>query len=188
MKIVTLPVGALRANCYVLYDESRRDALVVDPGGDADAILRALAGRKPTVLLTHGHFDHTGALPAFADARIWMHALDAPMLSDASLSVGAEFGDTAPRPPATDYVQEGDELSLCGLRVHVLHTPGHTPGGVCYDIEGALLTGDTLFAHGYGRVDYPGGDQRALIRSLRRLLALHGRTYYPGHEEAGLIR
>ena len=107
------------------------------------------------------------------------------MLSDPHLSVGDGNGDLRPRPAATHLLADGEQLHLAGLDIAVLHTPGHTPGGVTYQIGDALFTGDTLFAHGYGRTDLPGGDFSALRRSLRRLLHLAGDfRVFPGHSES----
>ena len=183
MKIETVSVGPIGTNCYLVYDEHRADALVIDPGGE-DARIRAALGDRTVaaVLLTHGHFDHTGALRAFAGAPIYIHPADEIMLRDAHWSVGDEMGDDAPRPAATGFVQEGSKLNLAGLDITVLHTPGHTLGSVCYRIGDALFTGDTLFCRGYGRTDFPGGDFSALMRSLRRLLKFEeDLRVYPGH-------
>lgn len=140
------------------------------------------------MLLTHGHFDHTGALDTFRQERIFIHPLDAPMLRDARLSVGAIAGDTAPRPGETDTVAEGDALLLGGLTVEVLHTPGHTPGSVCYRIGDHLFTGDTLFHRGYGRTDFPGGSMRELMHSLRRLHSIpQDLPFHPGHGESATL-
>lgn len=183
MKIDTLILGPVQTNCYILYNEGSEEALVIDPADDAEKILEALDGKRPTaVLLTHGHFDHTGALYAFADTPIYMHPSDEVMLTDAVWSAGTMIDDTAPRPAATHFVQEGDRLYLAGLDIQVLHTPGHTLGSVTYAIGDALFTGDTLFCRGFGRTDLPGGDRAALYRSLRRLIRLE-KNYIvcPGH-------
>ena len=189
MKIDTLTVGPIGTNCYIVYEEERPDALVIDPGAEAERILAALNGRESAaVLLTHGHFDHTGALHAFAGKPIYMHPADEIMLRDAAWSVGAEMGDTAPRPAATDFVQEGSRLTLAGINISVLHTPGHTLGSVCYRMGNALFTGDTLFCRGYGRTDFPGGDFAALMHSVKRLLRLEeDLTVYPGHGASSSI-
>lgn len=185
MNIERVVVGELSENCYIVSQPGRRDALVIDPGAQAEKIRTALGGRSvAAVLLTHGHFDHTGALSAFADAPIYMHPADEIMLTDAEWSVGARFGDTAARPAATHFVQEGDVIARAGMEIRVWHLPGHTPGGVGYRIGDALFAGDTLFRHGYGRCDQPGGNFHALMQSLRRLLKYdENLTVYPGHGE-----
>ena len=157
----------------------------IDPAAEPEKIKKALDGKKAAaVLLTHGHFDHTGALSAFEGTPIYMHPSDDVMLLDPVWSVGNMIGDTAPRPAATNFVQEGDKLRLAGLDILVLHTPGHTLGSVCYQIGDVLFTGDTMFHGSYGRTDFPGGDEKTLFRSLRRLLKLE-KDYIvcPGHGE-----
>ena len=183
MKTDVLTVGPIETNCYLVSREDRDDALIIDPGAEGSRIRAALKGKKPAaVLLTHGHFDHTGALEEFAGVPIYIHPADEIMLRDPEWSVGGLNGDTAPRPEATGFVQEGAKLCLAGLDIAVLHTPGHTLGSVCYRIGDCLFTGDTLFQHGYGRTDFPGGDFRALLSSLRRLLkGEEDLRVYPGH-------
>ena len=185
MKIDTLVLGPIQTNCYIVYNEGGNEAVIIDPAAEAEKIRKALDGKKAAaVLLTHGHFDHTGALDAFEGTPIYMHPSDDVMLLDPVWSVGADLGDDAPRPAATHFVQEGDRLHLAGLDIQVLHTPGHTLGSVCYAVGDVLFSGDTMFYHSYGRTDFPGGDQTELFRSLRRLLSLE-KNYIvcPGHGE-----
>lgn len=189
MKIITLPLGELQTNCYIVYQEDREDALVIDPGAQPERIIDALAGRQPVaILLTHGHFDHTGALSAFADYPIYIHQMDAVMLEDSHYSFGKMAGDERPRPLATDYLKEGQQLHLAGIDIQVLHTPGHTRGSVCLRMGDELFTGDTLFDGDYGRTDLPGGSEEQMRASLRRLFTLHGCRFYPGHGPGNVIK
>jgi len=182
LQLTAIPVGSLETNCYVLGLKGRDDAVVVDPGDEGEKILSVLDGRKPAaVLLTHGHFDHTGALSFFAGVPIYIHELDSIMLGDSHYSFGRIAGDHARRPDATGFLQEGQILRLAGMDIHVLHTPGHTRGSVCFRVNDELLTGDTLFKGDYGRTDLPGGSPEQMRASLRRLLRLSGCHVLPGH-------
>ena len=186
MRLEILSVGMLGTQCYVLSAESAASCLIIDPGAEAGRIRRAAAGRTiEAILLTHGHFDHIGAVADLMDpgTRLMIHPLDAPMLTDPALNAGSGLlGRDVTAPAATDLIQEGQSLSLAGLTLQVLHTPGHTPGSVCFLCEDQLFTGDTLFDHGWGRTDLPGGDDRDMFLSLRRLIPLSKKyTIHPGH-------
>ena len=187
MRIQELTVGPIGTCCYLLFPEAGDACLVIDPGDEARRIREAAGTRRiAAILLTHGHFDHIGAVRDLMapGTELLIHPLDRPMLSDGALNAGQSLlGRSVTAPEPTHLVREGEELTLAGLKVRVLHTPGHTPGGVCYDIEGCLFTGDTLFHHGWGRTDLPGGDEHALFASLRRLLPLsQTHPIYPGHD------
>lgn len=188
MDIITLPVGSLETNCYIVSLPERNDCLVIDPGADAERIRAAASGKEiAAILLTHGHYDHTGALNDF-HAPVYMHPADEIMLTDHQWSVTPTYEPFVPRTAQPNFVMESSQLTLAGMDITVLHTPGHTPGSVCYQIKNALFTGDTLFHRGYGRTDMIGGDFRALVSSLRRLYRLPGETpFYPGHGEASTI-
>ena len=184
--ILPQTVGELATRCYVLWLDGRDDCLVIDPGAEAETIRRACGGKRiAAILLTHGHFDHIGAVRELMaeDTVLAVHRLDVPLLSDPQANVSWMLGRSVTAPAPTRLLEEGDEVEAAGMTLRVLHTPGHTPGGVCYALGENLFTGDTMFDRGYGRTDLPGGDEAALIRSLRRLTSLR-RTcrIFAGHE------
>ena len=176
MIIKKLPVGPIMANCFIVGCKETHEAAVIDPGDEADRILIALAQAKLTVkqiINTHGHFDHVGAnkrMKAATGAPILIHALDAPMLSMLSRSAAA-WGMSAEDSPSPDRtIDEGDEIRVGLLRLQVIHTPGHTPGGVSLIADGCAFVGDTLFAGSVGRTDFPGGDFDTLKSSIQKKL------------------
>lgn len=183
MRIDELTVGMIQTRCYILSREGGTECAVIDPGAEAERIRKAAGGKRiAAILLTHGHFDHIAAVRDLAepDTRIVIHELDAPMLTDPALNASLGLLRRAvTAPEATDLVKEGDEPEFAGLKAQVLHTPGHTPGSVCYLIEGELFTGDTLFDYGWGRTDLPGGSEEQMASSLRRLAPLV--KTYPMH-------
>lgn len=186
MIVQTLPLGQLQANCYLATKDEASPVVVIDPGDDMLALTRALKGRQVAgVLITHAHFDHILGLPAVSQAPVYVHALDAPALSDSALSL-CPPGTPPLIAGAPRTVEEGDVIALGRLTFTVLHTPGHTVGSVCYRCGGALFSGDTLFYPGYGRTDLPGGSWQQMAASLHRLLAIReDLTVYPGHGDAG---
>lgn len=176
-----IPVGLLEANCYVLMREGRDDCLVIDPGDDADRILEETDGRKiAAILLTHGHFDHIGAVDALAadGAELLIHEADAAMPGDPEWNVSWMVGrPLAVRTPVHTF-KDGEILRLAGIDLRVIHTPGHTRGSCCFEAEDLLFTGDTVMAGGagVGRTDLPGGSEAQLRASLDRIrpfLATH---------------
>jgi hydroxyacylglutathione hydrolase len=186
-----LVVGLLEVNCYILGDEETKEAVVIDPGGDADEILEALEYHElklKTIIDTHGHFDHVDANQPLKDATgapIAIHALDAPALSRPSQEALFFTGNRLKLSKADVLLKEGDILSFGQYRLKVLHTPGHTPGSVSLVMENAPLVyvGDLLFNGSIGRTDFPGGSFEALIDAVKTKIFTLGDHYtvYPGH-------
>ncbi len=196
MNVHGLTLGALATNCYLVWDEGAQGALAIDCAGDASEIVNAANERSLEIGLivnTHGHTDHVEGLRRLREltgAQVAVHELDAPMLSDPVLSGAAMFGFPHTGVEPNRLLSEGDAVELPGskVRLSVLHTPGHSPGSICLLGDGALFSGDCLFAGGIGRVDLPGGDERAMMSSLARLARLDpGLIVYPGHGPATTI-
>ena len=186
MNIKTMQVGPLGTNCYLLEDEHTHAAAVIDPGGDGERIeaqLLADGAELKLILLTHAHFDHTGGVAelhaAHPDVPVFLHPADAARLgSQVFPPIGA---------PTVPY-GDGDVVKLGDLDIQVLHTPGHTPGGVCLLVGDALFTGDTLFQGSMGRIDFEGGSYEDIMASLARLAHLPGDfRVLPGHMDASTL-
>ena len=185
LQMKSLSVGELATCCYILWDGSADSCVVIDPGAEPERILAACEGRRiEAILLTHGHFDHIGAVAELAKdgADVVIHREDAPMLASPQLNASWLVGWNIAAPEATRTVREGETLTYAGVTFTVLHTPGHTPGSLCYQAGEWLFTGDTLFHYGYGRTDLPGGSMAKLAESLRRLAPLaQQHEIFPGH-------
>ena len=180
MLIKTIPVGQLETNCYVVTDEATLSCAVIDPGDESNTILDYLEDNHlhcQAILLTHGHYDHVGAVEAVAEetgAPVYMSRLDD--------TGGADLRRPFALPENGRYYGDGDTVELPGLRFEVIATPGHTPGGVTLRCQNALFTGDTLFRGSCGRTDLSGGDMEEELRSLKKLCELPGDyEVYPGH-------
>lgn len=188
-----LIVGELAVNCYIVENTETHECFIVDPGADAERIMEQIGDRRAcAVLLTHGHYDHIGALDAICShyqIPAYVHSGDAAKLADSMGNVSAVFGEPIVQSTAPVAIEEG-ALVLAGIEMQVLSTPGHSNGSICCilpDGQG-ILTGDTFFAHGYGRTDFADGDFAKMHQSLRRLFRLTPRMIaYPGHDVTGIL-
>ena len=176
MIVKVLVLGPIGANCIILGCEKTLEAAVIDPGDEGDKILKELAENKLTlkcIINTHGHFDHVGAnkrLKEVTNADIYIHSEDAPMLDhleEMAVSFGMRMENS---PPADKIVGEGDEIKFGEHSLKVIHTPGHSPGGISLLTGKLLVAGDTLFYGSIGRTDLPGGDYNTLISSIKNKL------------------
>lgn len=193
MKIKQLIVGTMAVCCYIVVCEKSKKAAVVDPGGDVEKILAELDlldARLELIIATHGHPDHVCGnrqLQEETGAKIVMHEEDAEFFGKPEVAKYFSMLGLEPSPPVDIRVKEGDEIRVGEVVFQVIHTPGHTPGGMCLYSKPELITGDTLFVGGLGRTDFPGGSHPDLIESIRnKLLILPDDTVvWPGHGYGG---
>ncbi len=193
MRILSLTVGSMSVCCYIVACEETARAIIIDPGGNEAEILARCADEKLTVdyiVNTHGHPDHVcgnGRIKAATGARIIMHAADAEFFARPEVEQYFSMLGLDVSPPVDQTVQDGDLITFGKQTLAVLHTPGHTPGGICLYQAPHLFTGDTLFVGGVGRSDFPGGDTATLMGGIKkRLLTLPDETVvWPGHGYGG---
>ena len=183
-----LTVGPVEANCYIISCGADGKAAVIDPGGDGEMILAELDRLNlvvEAVVNTHGHFDHIGAnglLIARTGAPLMIHEADLPFLRSASENAAFYGMRIEPSTVPSRLLTDGDRIDVGETELTVLHTPGHSPGGISILAGNSIFTGDTLFAGSIGRTDLPGGDMDTLMESVRRILTLDEETtVYPGH-------
>lgn len=181
LNVQTMPLGSYQTNCYLVWDSESDSCVVIDPGFEAQTVLlaaRGLGKKIEAILLTHGHFDHVGAVREIAqdtDCKVYLCEADKNM--PVRMTAGPLYH--------THAYSEGDRVQAAGVEFSVLHTPGHTPGSVCLIAEEHMFSGDTLFAGTCGRTDLPGGNWEEIKASLNRLAKLEENySVHPGHGES----
>lgn len=191
-----LELSSMMVNCYIIGCEETKEVAVIDPGGNARAILNLLEedGLKVQYIInTHGHIDHIGANQAIKDAtgaKILIHENDAKMLVNPVSNFSFMMGSKVISPPAEQFIQEGDIIKIGNtVELEVIHTPGHSPGGICLKTGNIIFVGDTLFQGSIGRTDFPGGSYKQLIQNIKEKLFRYDddTICYPGHGPATTI-
>jgi len=196
MKIITVALGALQTNCYLLVNDRTNEAVVIDPADDFPLLksnIKALGVKPVVILLTHGHFDHITAANEARNTygiKIYACSAEKALLEDPRYN-GSALMTTDMTLTVADWVEDGDALSFAGFDISVIGTPGHTAGGVCYycKADGALISGDTIFRGSIGRTDFPTGSADMISHSIKvKLFALPDETViYPGHGPTSTI-
>lgn len=190
-KVIRIVVGEIATNCYLLH--SNEEIAVIDPGFEGMRILEkagTLEGKITHIINTHGHIDHIGAnktIKQATDAKIYIHKDDADLLTHASKNLSLLIGEFTQSPPADVIVNDGDVIKVGQVELKVVHTPGHTKGGICLLADKFAFTGDTLFFDSIGRTDFPDSDEKTMFESLKKLqnMLSDDMIIYPGHGEWG---
>ncbi|MFO7888548.1 MAG: MBL fold metallo-hydrolase [Eubacteriales bacterium] len=196
MIIETLRLGSYGANCYIVGSEKSKDIMIIDPGAESTKIKNLIKSKSYNpkfILLTHGHGDHIGGakdLKKEFNIPVYIHKKDGNMLKDERLNFTKMMYKNGISLNADKFLEDGDKITLDNMKFEVLHTPGHTPGGISIKHKDIVFSGDTLFKGSIGRTDFPGGSYDQLIKSIKeKLLVLDENTVvYPGHEGKTTIK
>jgi hydroxyacylglutathione hydrolase len=189
MVIKQIIAGAYAVNCYILSCKNTKKTAIIDPGGNGKQILAYIQSNQLDVsyiILTHPHGDHIGAIPQIKNqinVPILLHGDDESMLENAHINLSSMMGQSSIALKPERLLNDGETIELGDLRLNIIHTPGHTPGGICIKVKDVLFTGDTLFANSIGRTDFPGGSYQQIIDSIKKkLLIFDDETkILPGH-------
>lgn len=189
MLVKKLVVGDLQTNCYILGDEKSKEGVLIDPGGEPEKIEKLIQDEGLNIkyiILTHGHADHIAALSQLKEntnASILIHPADSDMLVEPSYNLSFFTGENLVCPEADRFLNDGDKITVGALELEVLHTPGHSPGGISLFLDKVIFTGDTLFCEGIGRTDLPGASHTQLLHSIKNkiLKKPDDTVVYPGH-------
>ncbi|MCF6461360.1 MBL fold metallo-hydrolase [Clostridium sp. Cult3] len=196
MKVVRIPAGIYAANCYLVYSESNKEGIIIDPGGDADDIIAEIKNLGldiKYIILTHGHGDHIAGvreIKEYTNAPVAIHKDDEHLLKNGKDNLSSIMAMGAVELTADILLDDEDEISFGNLNAKILHTPGHTPGGISIKIENSIFTGDTLFAGSIGRTDFEGGSFEDIINSIKNKILEYPEdtVVYPGHGPSSTIK
>ena len=175
MKITTFILGLLSNNTYLVENEEKKSCFVVDPSTESSKLTDYIDGNNlklDGILLTHGHFDHIGGVACLKEkygAKVYMHKMDIDFIDNP-----LDFGRKYKRFEVDETVEDGEEIELCGHKIKVIHTPGHSQGGVCYILDNMIFCGDTIFKDSYGMYDLRGGDFATLQNSIGKIFEIQG--------------
>jgi hydroxyacylglutathione hydrolase len=189
LEIIRIAAGIYAANCYIVYSTNTMDGVIIDPGGDVDDIIKVVEDKGIKIIgiiLTHGHADHIGGLEDLKeklDVDIMIHEDDREMLADADVNLSNIMAMDSVEIEPDIILNDGDTINIGDKEILVIHTPGHTKGGICLKIEDNIITGDTLFQGSIGRTDLYGGDFNAIINSIKSKLMIYKdeTKIFPGH-------